>query len=736
MKKKMIALGLVATLIVGAFSGCSKKEDTSEDADNQQAYIYVGEYEKLADLGENSYTNNILIQGDTVYYTVSTYDPETLENTNEMYKVPVIGGDTSVIEVDLLENSMSSAMCVRNDDSMVFALSQYDEETYEETYYLQAFDKDGNELFLKELDDSIVSAGDYFYIQDVVCDEEGHIYFSDGNETLYCLDGTNGDIIFKYSGGYINQMIGSEKGVFALGYNESWNPVLKQIDFEKQDVSKVYDSVPNNCEKLIYGEDGRLYLNSGNNLYVWNDENEAAELVLNWLENDLDGSELESFTVLKDGRIAVILTEWGDTGSVTQKAILTKQEVTPENQRTILTLGVGYLDWQLKKEILAFNRTNGTYKIKVNEYAEQGYEDMQARLLTDLSSKNAPDLIDVSMVNVKQLAAQNYLVDLYPYFNSDFNIADFWENAIRSGEIDGKLYSISPSFSVTTSIGKSSNLNGVTQWNLETLTDFVKNRPAGTEVFQYATKDTMLQMLLMYDIDEFIDWKSGTCSFDSDGFKNLLELCNEFPKESAWNEDDESFPSKVMNDRMILFDMSVSSVEEIQMYKEMTGGDMSFVGFPINGECAPILHTNGTGLAITQKSSDPEGAWEFLKVLFSDEYQRTVYDFPMKKSIYNEKMEEAMTPEYGTDENGNQIEQPKTTWGYDDWEVEIYAAKEDEVQLCNQLIEQAKGNYCNDETLFTLISEEAQPYFEGQKSVDEVASIVQSRISLYVSENQ
>ena len=40
------------------------------------------------------------------------------------------------------------------------------------------------------------------------------------------------------------------------------------------------------------------------------------------------------------------------------------------------------------------------------------------------------------------------------------------------------------------------------------------------------------------------------------------------------------------------------------------------------------------------------------------------------------------------------------------------------------------------EQLMNIVTEEAAPYFEGQKSVDEVADIIQRRVKTYVNENR
>lgn len=87
------------------------------------------------------------------------------------------------------------------------------------------------------------------------------------------------------------------------------------------------------------------------------------------------------------------------------------------------------------------------------------------------------------------------------------------------------------------------------------------------------------------------------------------------------------------------------------------------------------------------------------------------------------------------DENGEPMIWPKVTWGYDDWSAEIYAATPEQIQALRDLIDSSVAATNNDETILTIIQEEAQAYFEGQKSAKDVANVIQSRVQTYVSEN-
>jgi len=109
----------------------------------------------------------------------------------------------------------------------------------------------------------------------------------------------------------------------------------------------------------------------------------------------------------------------------------------------------------------------------------------------------------------------------------------------------------------------------------------------------------------------------------------------------------------------------------------------------------------------------------------------------VKSEIYLEKQfEKAMEPEYIELEDGTKEEREKTTWGYDDWEAKIYAATPEQVEEVRDLIYNADGVMVGNSEELAIIREEVDAYFKGQKSAKEVADIIQSRMKIYVSENQ
>ena len=147
---------------------------------------------------------------------------------------------------------------------------------------------------------------------------------------------------------------------------------------------------------------------------------------------------------------------------------------------------------------------------------------------------------------------------------------------------------------------------------------------------------------------------------------------------------------------------------------------------------------------MSSKSKYKDGVWEFLRTLIDQEYQDSLvneygnWGFPIRKASLDKQFELDMKPNYYEDEEGNQIEQPKTTWGWDDVSIEIMAATQEEIDTVKALITSAErivsGN--PDQQIINIITEEAESFFNGQKSAADVANIIQNRVQIYVNENR
>jgi len=104
-----------------------------------------------------------------------------------------------------------------------------------------------------------------------------------------------------------------------------------------------------------------------------------------------------------------------------------------------------------------------------------------------------------------------------------------------------------------------------------------------------------------------------------------------------------------------------------------------------------------------------------------------------------------MTPEYEKDANGNyrldengeKIELSRGGWGWGSMQVEFYALTQAEADQIMALIDGTTRVLDEgDEEIMNIILQDTQPYFAGQKSLDDVVRQLQSKMNIYINEQR
>ena len=141
------------------------------------------------------------------------------------------------------------------------------------------------------------------------------------------------------------------------------------------------------------------------------------------------------------------------------------------------------------------------------------------------------------------------------------------------------------------------------------------------------------------------------------------------------------------------------------MYNLMFQEDATSIGFPTFDGSPGIFIGTGEFYGISSASEYKEGAWAFLESFLTND--RIDWGFPTRVDLLEQVFEKAMTPEYQLDENGevmkdaagSPIQIPKTTWGFDGWETEIYAATREEVDEIQFMIDSAQPTNSDSEEI-------------------------------------
>lgn len=424
-----------------------------------------------------------------------------------------------------------------------------------------------------------------------------------------------------------------------------------------------------------------------------------------------------------------------------------KKDENTVSEKKIITFGTYYANDGVKSAIAKFNRNNPEYQIVIQEYLDMDEE----RLLADISTGKGQDIIDLSMfpLSVEQCVSKGLIEDLTPYYEKDteYQTDNMIDSVKKAMEYDGKLYFVTPAFSLTTIAAKTEDVGDSTGWTVEELKKLIEKKGKDVELFNSAdTKGEYLWYFLYNNISDYIDWENGTCSFDSEDFKYILELCNEKGMKEEVNVSDSEITEEVnskyirfQNGEYVLLQEDSIDLSMIQFERKAIDADITYIGFPNKEKQGSYFQFNNK-FAISSQSKVKEQAWEFIRTFMSKEYQRLITCdccMPIFQDMFDSKLKQLTTTEPYVNEFGETIEPVEEyTMEWGDMEAVIGAPTQEDIDVYLDLIHQTKRCGDSDMVVFNIVYEEAQGYFNGRKKLNKTIDIIQNRVTTYVNEQR
>ncbi|MCM1325531.1 MAG: extracellular solute-binding protein [Bacteroidales bacterium] len=768
LKRNSIASAMVIIFLVLASCG---KQDDSPTADNSNAnaqkvsYAYVPEYVELVG-AETANIDDSRIIGDALYYT--KIEAKKVFSSDEAEKVTTMeDGQRYAVKRFLYEYSLAEQKVIRKmllsdgsgvtydirvaEDGRVY-VSDYD---FEDSYgKILVFDKQG-ELQMS-VDFKTLGAR---HSQAFAVDAESRLYISmtNGEIALINADGTlHGKIALK-DNNYVSGIGTGKDGKVYVSYRNMQQATsgapLAEIDFEGKKLSdKVYQNYPVSMHhNLIAGNEYDFLVNDGSSLYGYQLESESAERLFTWAECGISTNPMGTFACAEDGTIKV-LTRCGIGRESAELTVLTKTDAATLPEKTELVLGTLHAAPDLKAAVVAFNRQSDTCHITIKDYtdgedahAAQAYipeeEALQNINIDIISADNCPDIFDLYHFNVEALAGNGVFENLEPYFEQSTVVKkeDFLENVVDNYTYNGILTAVPATVTLSTMMGRSDIVGEKIGWTFEEMAEIIDKNP-DIQPENFPSNQSILQICLKFGYEDFIDWENDKADFDCEKFKNILKFAGRYPSPNEMNYDFSERSSKKMREGELLLSTAfISAFQDIQVQNYVYGG-VTFIGYPTaDGSNGCDLFTTNA-CAIASKSKHKEEAWAFIEFLLSGEMNEWSEDsFPCKK---DDLMKKITAVEYRKDSNGNIslsiIGEPLLrydTVSYDGVKYEYHAVTQEEAALCIQLLETAKFDTSNDSVISRIIYEEAEGFFKNQKTVDDVAAIIQNRVQLYLDEN-
>ncbi len=444
------------------------------------------------------------------------------------------------------------------------------------------------------------------------------------------------------------------------------------------------------------------------------------------------------------------------------------------------------LSSELEQSIERFNTEHTDVQIEVRDYSDEGGVQ---RLLVELAAGHVPDIMELHKIGriksnydgfiretsysaskldidpqnsknwsmystisedywmpYRQLAQKGYLEDLWPYIENDpnFGLDSVLEAPLKAAEIDGGLYMLFGEVSIATLMGSERVVGERYGWTFEELMDTFSRMPEGSSILRYdATKKDVFFNLISPALNQYVNWDTGECSYDSKGFRDTLLFLDQFPTELdsllSAERIEEEVTWRVFGGQQMLETTTIHLLENITYHDAFWGGRAAFVGYPTaDGSLGSFFILHGNKLAISVSCANKDAAWEFIRQLI----QRSGYNMNSMREAHWMTWVQILINRKDYD-LGNRVDMAQTPEDLpplrtykDGPSIPVDPPNEDDLQRLNALMDYTTQIYWPNDELSNIIWDAIGPYFAGDKTLDETVDLVQRRAMLYVNENR
>lgn len=449
----------------------------------------------------------------------------------------------------------------------------------------------------------------------------------------------------------------------------------------------------------------------------------------------------------------------------------TKGGDNKDQSQKVITISVPASDRQLEMAISKFQEAHPGYRIDLQTYPSpddtgSNNEAYVKNLNTRILSGKGPDIISVAGLPHDKYVSKKILANLSDMMAGDksFDMSKYYTNIFDALKTDNSLYVLPTRFTFNVMMAnqeileKSSIKIDDSHW---TWNDFKSASEKVTQKEVAGAGDRaalpgvssmdMLNLFTGGSYSNYIDADNKKASFTSGGFIDLLNTVKAFGDEKLVN-------SNIQTDMVSVLDAAgrgsivfyPCSIDDYFMYwfmKSALNGHLSLYNIPSAGNSGSRTFTTNSLYAINKNSKHTEIAWEFLKVLLSDEIQSqalreegaqgksgasndiSIGGFPINKTAQQQKAQLAIDTSKGmTRKIRLKLDGPGEI------SLSPAAMAQADIDYINKFISDLNTYANTDPNIDKIIRDEAKAFFSGDKSAEETAELVQSRANTYLGE--
>ena len=767
---------LLTVIATSCGTGTSTLGDNSKKAAELKKVtnVYGSENFPLPE-GYHTYGNHVsYFEGKLHILCEKIIDEETYTTEPAILVMDLDGSNQEFTPYTLLNEEAYLNSVHFTPDSQIFLETMYNPDTMSSEKNLIKYDTAGNLVFSKHLagmfpeDQDAIRYGysNDVYIEGINVDAAGRIYvlantgilvLSPDGETLFTIAARNSRIMINIG----------DKMAFTDYDDTSYEYVLRYIDTDEM---KAGDSVAippianlgysDIYEKSAEDTSDFLFYMKTTLSFIGVSETGTTEII-NWLNSDIDSNQIGGVKVIDSDTFY-----YSGYDQVTYDPIMYLLNRIPDEDivpKYIIELA--YIEngsyHTLPGLAAKFNQMSDKYRVTLFSYSvEQNSEITPVQILNnDIAAGKIPDmfLLDAYNFNTETSSVKDYedkglFVDLYEFMSTDSELnADKLLGCVKTPfESDGKLFRLAYDIAIETLIGKTSEVGDYKGWSLSEFLDAAESTEDGVALTSISTQ-IMFNYQINRFITEFIDYEAATCNFNDPVFIRLLNHIISLPAALDYDNYDYSAEQRrYKTGETLLQNTYFGGVSDVMNIKNSFGlesfADLTFVGYPTsNGaDGSSIFEVASYAISAMSEPEIREGSWQFMKFIFDTENirssERGMRGIPATRAALETSIEAQLDTYYIMYENGWSSSQGEwSEWDLDRAEQENGVPMRftrEEGDIVTEYLNSITGMPAIPDKALEIIQEELTVFLGGGKTAEETANVIQSKISIYLSEKQ
>lgn len=585
-------------------------------------------------------------------------------------------GENSVVRYNMAQNQWEGINAVNPEYSTV-SISYYDK--------LWVLQRDENRNFyLYSIGDSQVSEAIKLSVPaDITF--SGFYAYSDGlllwnYSQLYLCDPATGKIIREKkldNTCTLSGITANANGIYAQ-VNKGGERFLEKIEdvFSNSERLTKYDGLSGLVPLCISSGDSCL-LSELDSLMSYNMNRKVNEKLFSWADTGCLMPDIMPAVIELPDETILLLDRYSNS------LVRLTPHLVP--RRTVITLATSFNSSLLNDLIREYNESNSLYKVEVALYSMNDVD----RLRTEIIAGNGPDIIDTFSLPLAG-EVNGYYENLLPYIEEDpeISIKDFVPCVFEAAKINGALYYIMPSFDVRTAVAPG-------KWeSAQCSFDEYKLRfsdAENREIEKIMTSEELFKFALPVIEKDILSRNGESAYIDTECLKEWLNFCA----------------------GAAALDISAESIGNclrVAALSENLGGEVSFVGLPGQTCCGSYAKPGSTCFAMLSATANKGAAWDFMRMFLLPDYQENIvpFGFPIISKSLDTVIQDAVDDE------------------------DLHFSEYDAKKLHNLISSIDVVSFYNG--LGDVLSADANAFFSGQHSADEIVERMKSKINIYLAE--